>query len=234
MSCARIGLGGILSFIGAVTYDEDEDNGTDSTTEDSDYYYDEDDAYNGIIYAILLFCWGLSTVWTQIEDRGDYLLITYGPCRWLLCGMGKEKVYYRNIRDYQISKSCFYGFGIPCCTSIKLFNTCSCCCGDANASFCGHKTVKLTIRERPQGLHAIDDNEDCCAEKCCLQCCYGDNGDYCGKGCCCQPCCNPCDANFCAMNTIFVSTNDVEGVMQLLNEKAGIDGDGNNVTYATI
>ena len=231
--CARIGLGALGSFAGGVAYcdgDYDTDSDTDS---DSDY---DCENYPGQLlgYAICGILWGIATMWTQIEDRGDYLLLTYGPCRWLLCGMGKEKVYYRNIRDYQISKSCFYGFGLPSCSSIKLFNTCSCCCGD-NGSLCGHKTIKLTIKERPQGLNAIDDS-DCCCESCCLRLFYGDNGHYIGKGCCCQPVCNPCDANCCAMNTIFLSTNDVNGVLQLLTQKAdgAADGNANDGTYAVI
>mmetsp|Transcript_13839 Transcript_13839/g.21691 ORF Transcript_13839/g.21691 Transcript_13839/m.21691 type:complete len:265 (+) Transcript_13839:20-814(+) len=229
------GIAGIISFASSIVYtvgiaDDDFDSDTSSYSYSSEesYSYTNNDS---LIQAVLFICWGIATMWVQMEDRGDFVLLTYGPCRWLLCGMGKEKIYYRQIRDYQISKSCFYGFGIPCCTSIKLFNTCSCCCGDGGVC-CGHKTVKLTIKERPQGEHAIDEDSDCCAERCCLRCCCGENGEYCGKGCCCQPICNPCDANFCMMNTIFVSTNDPDGFMRLLQEKVGEDRDG--TTFVTI
>ena len=110
-----------------------------------------------MIYGIILICWGISTIYVNIEDRGDHLLLTYGPFRWCLCGMGKEKVPYKNIKDFQITRTCFYGLGIGTggiCggSSIKLFNTCSCCCDGAKC--CGHKTVRLTINERPQGLNA--------------------------------------------------------------------------------
>ena len=63
------------------------------------------------------------------------------------------------------------------------------------------------------------DDMDCCLEKCCLNSFYGENGKYIGKGCCFQPCCNPCNANCCMMNTIYVSTNDPRGLMNLLNTR---------------
>lgn len=170
-----------------------------------------------IIYAVLLICWAFATLWTEIEDRGDHLLLTYGPCRFFLCGMGKEKIPYDLIMDFEISQTCSYGFGINCNT-VKLFNTCSCC--SADAKLCGHKTVRITIKERPQAMDAIDDN-DCCLERCFLHCCCGERGKYIGKGCCCQPCFNPCNANCCMMNTIFVSTNDAPNLLRLLEEKTG-------------
>eukprot|EP01084_Bolivina_argentea_P004346 8270_1 len=144
--------------------------------------------------------------------------------------MGKEKIRYRDIHHVSVSRSCFYGFGIPCCTSIKLFNTCSCCCGDG-AECCRHQTIKLTIKERPQGEGATDE-DNCFCEQCCLQCCCGDRGEYLGKGACFECCCNPCDANFCIMNTVFVSTNDADGVLQLLNDKRQNRNDGDAATYA--
>ena len=54
---------------------------------------------------------GLGFLWIEISDKGDYLLVTTGPCRWFLCGWGKEKVKYSEIRDYGITKSCW--FGVP-------------------------------------------------------------------------------------------------------------------------
>ena len=192
---------------------------------------------NNIIYAILLLSWAFATIWTQIEDREDHLLITYGPWRFFLCGMGKEKIPYDIITDFEITQTCSYGFGIPNCSTIKLFNTCSCCCGrnhtgGGNPSFCGQKTIRITIKERPQGQDAIDDN-DCCLERCCLASFCGNRGKYIGKGCCCQPLCNPCNANCCMMNTIFVSTNDPQGLFRLLNEKTGRNNDGSGqVTIA--
>eukprot|EP01083_Nonionella_stella_P086915 241640_1 len=180
-----------------------------------------------LIYCILLICWGLATVWVQIEDRGEHLLIQYGPCRWMLCGMGKEKIPYDRIRDFEETQTCAYGFGINC-NAIKLFNTCSCCCGDMGRC-CGHSVIRITVQERPQGFGAVDAN-DCCWERCFLNCCCGDRGKYIGKGCCCQPCCNPCNANCCMLNTIFVSTNDPEGLMQLLREKTGRGDVSDHVT----
>eukprot|EP00483_Globobulimina_turgida_P002381 UN02383 len=120
----------------------------------SDVYVD-----TNILYCIILLCWGLATIWTQIEDCGDHLLITYGPCRWMLCGMGKEKIPYNLIRDFQVTQTCYYGFGLNCNT-VKLFNTCSCCCGEMGKC-CGHNVVRITISERIQGQGAVDDT-DCC------------------------------------------------------------------------
>eukprot|EP00483_Globobulimina_turgida_P002202 UN02204 len=146
-------------------------------------------------------------LWIQVEDRGDHLLLTTGPCRWAVCGCGKEKIPYRNIRDFGVTQTCFYGRGIHHCSSVKLFNQCSCCCGDNRARCCGHKTIRLTINERPQGLGAKDPG-DCCWEKCCLSCFCGENGSWIGRGCCFQSCFNPCNADCCAMNTVFISNHD--------------------------
>lgn len=168
---------------------------------------------NGIASIVI----ALATMWITVEDRGEHLLVAWGPCRCFLCGMGKEKIKYSNIRSYQISKTCFFGMGLL--GAVKLFNTCSCCCGDM-ASLCGQQTIQLTINERPQALDA-DDVENWCCENCCIRCCCGERGYWCGKGCCFQPCCNPCDVNCCAMSTIFISTNDPNGLMQLLDQKVG-------------
>ena len=178
---------------------------------------------NSLIYGILLICWALATIWTQIEDRGDHLLLTYGPWRWCLCGMGKEKIPYDLITDFEITKTCSYGFGINCNT-VKLFNTCSCFCGPS-AKCCKQNTVRITFKERPQALGAMDD-DDCFCERCCFNCFCGEKGRYIGKGCCFQPFCNPCNANCCMMNTIFVSTNDAQNLMALLAEKTGRNNDG--------
>ena len=183
-------------------------------------YYSMD---GNAIFGILLILWGISTIWVNVEDRGDHLLIRYGPCRWMLCGMGKEKIPYRSIKDYEVTQTCFYGWGIGpggICngSSVKLFNTCSCCYG-YNGKCCKHKTIRLTIKERPQAQNALDENgNDCCCEKCFFKACCGENGRYIGKGCCFQPCCNPCNANCCMVNTVFISTNDEDGLIALLNE----------------
>merc|ERR1712013_291865 len=172
---------------------------------------------NDIVGAVIILIWAAASAWTQVEDMDHYLLVTYGPVRWLLCGMGKEKVLYSRITDFSLTQTCTYGVGCNCAyPTIKLFNTCSCCCG--GASLCGQKTVQIGIRERPHGGGAGDDG-DCCLEACCLANCYGENGKYIGKGCCCQPICNPCNANCCMVNTLFVSTNDPEGLLRLLEEK---------------
>eukprot|EP00483_Globobulimina_turgida_P010025 UN10044 len=172
----------------------------------------------GIVFSII----ALGMIWIQVEDRGDHLLLTTGPCRWALCGCGKEKIPYSNIRDYGVTQTCFYGHGVHC-SAVKLFNQCSCCCGDNISRCCGHKTIRLTINERAQGLGAKD-TTDCCCESMCLSCFCGENGHWIGKGCCFQPCCNPCNANCCAMNTVFISTNDPNGFMGLLNQKVQSNG----------
>eukprot|EP00483_Globobulimina_turgida_P009162 UN09181 len=179
--CIIGGLGAFLGGIGSVL---------------AGVYDETSNIFTGIIWITI----GLAMLWIQVEDRGEYLLLTTGPCRWALCGCGKEKFYYRNIRDYAVTQTCFYGFGIHSCSSVKLFNNCSCCCG--GGSCCGHKTVRLTINERPQGLGAKDSG-DCCWESCCLSCFCGERRHYIGKGCCFQSLCNPCNANCCAINTVF-------------------------------
>ena len=211
---ARSGIGEITSF---VFYALDPFDTADDAADTNTSY----NSSNGnIVGGIIFLFWVFATFWIQVEDRGDHLLLTFGPCRWCLCGTGKEKIPYKNIRDYQISKSCFYGFGLPCCTSIKLFNSCSIGCCGKSGRCCAHKTVKLTIKERVQADEA-EEGTDCCCEKLCFRCCCGERGRYIGKGCCFQPCCNPCDANCCMVNTLFISTNDPEGLMKLLDSKVG-------------
>eukprot|EP01084_Bolivina_argentea_P161746 281539_1 len=147
-------------------------------------------------------------MWVQVEDKGDYLLVTYGPLRWALCGMGKEKFRYEDIKDHAITNSCAYGHGIAGCTALKLFSSCSCCCG--------HKIVRLSINERYQGEKA-GDNSDCCLESCCLKCCCG-QAQFWGSGACCV-CFNPCRNNCCLVNTVHISTNDADGLLKLLDTK---------------
>jgi len=168
---------------------------------------------NGVT-AILI---ALATMWITVEDRGQFLLVQWGPCRCFLCGQGKEKILYKNIRSYQLSKTCWFGMGLF--GAIKLFNTCSCCCGDMGSLF-GQHTIALTINERAQALGA-DDVENWWCENCCIRTCCGESGYWCGRGCCFQPCCNPCDANCCVVNTVYISTNDPNGLMQLLDQKTG-------------
>lgn len=170
---------------------------------------------------VLISC---AQIWTQVEDKGDYLLVTYGPCRWILCGMGKEKIYYDNIHKYTETRSCMYGAGIPHCSGVKLFNTCSCCCRGIRC--CGHKIIRLTIDERMQAFDAFDMHYDCCWESLCFNTLCGKHAEYVGKGCCCQKCFNPCNNNCCAMNQVYISTNDMEGLMRLLDAKCS---DGSTV-----
>lgn len=195
-----------------------------------EYEVDLDNSNQILGYGIVLGFIGLGALYIYVRDGGDHLILETGPCRWMLCGYGVEKIKYEDIYHYSVSRSCFYGFGLPCYTSVKLFNSCSCCCGEM-ASACGHSTVKLTIKERPQAEGAIDE-DTCCLEKCCLNCFCGENGEWLGKGCCCQPCINPCNSNFCIMNTVFVSTNDPDGFVRLLHEKSA--GGGNAAEYAEI
>jgi len=207
--------------------DSDLDSDSDSDGALGGYAYGIGDC---IGYGIGLFLCGMATMFIYVRDGGDHLILETGPCRWMICGFGVEKIKYEDIYHYSVSRSCFYGFGLPCYTSVKLFNSCSCCCGEM-ASACGHSTVKLTIKERPQAEGAIDE-DTCCLEKCCLNCFCGENGEWLGKGCCCQPCINPCNSNFCIMNTVFVSTNDPDGFVRLLHEKSA--GGGNAAEYAEI
>jgi len=221
--------GGIAMVIFVANGDLDSDSDTDSDSDDGTGGYSTaiGDLWG---YGIALLMVGLATMYIHVRDGGDHLVLETGPCRWLICGYGVEKVKYVDIYHYSVSRSCFYGFGLPCYTSVKLFNSCSCCCGEMGRC-CGHSTVKLTIRERPQAEGAIDD-DTCCLERCCLKCFCGENGEWIGKGCCCQPCVNPCNSNFCIMNTVFVSTNDPDGFVRLLQEKAA--GGGNAAEYAVI
>ena len=145
--------------------------------------------------------------------------------------MGKEKIKYENIKYYSITKTCAFGFGIICCTGLKLFSICSCCCGQ--------KIIRLSIKERYQGLNAHDP-DDCCLESCCLKTCCGKQAESCGSGGCCQPCCNPCGANCCVFNTVNISTEDPEGLLNLLNQRCvhlrpEIISEGqHNVQYANL
>jgi len=187
---------------------------------------------NGVAYILM----GLAFLWIEVEDKGEYLLVTSGPCRWLYCGWGKEKVKYDEIRDYEITKTCFYALPGECCLGVRLFNNCSClqcgfcACGGVKPEMpggcCTQTTVRLTINERMFGHDAKDDT-DCCLESCCLENCFGAK---CLEPCCCcgprgEGCwfsmCNPCKANCCVFNTMFLSTNDPEGLIQLLNNKTG-------------
>lgn len=206
-------IGGILTLAGAVVGEQ------------------YNNAGNGIAYIIM----GLATMYFQVEDKGDYLLVTSGPMRWGLCGEGKEKIKYADIRDYEVSKTCFFGFGMPCCTSVKLFNSCTCCCnccGGDMGGCCVQRTVRLTIKERMQAQGARDP-DDCCLEALCLENCCGDACLSCGACGCCQSVCNPCGANCCAINTVFISTNDPQGLIELLNAK--VTGNGaQKVQYAEI
>jgi len=116
-----------------------------------------------LINSIISIIMGLALLYFQVEDKGDFLLVTSGPWRWGVCGQGKEKFRYTDIRDYEITKTCFFGFGLPCCTSIKLFNSCTCCfncCGGDMGGCCVQRTVRLTIRERMQAQD-VSDTDDC-------------------------------------------------------------------------
>lgn len=186
---------------------------------------------NGIAYCVI----GLAIMYFQVEDKGDYLLVTSGPMRCGLCGEGKEKIKYSDIRDYEVTKTCFWGFGMPCCTSVKLFNSCTCCCaccGGDMGGCCIQRTIRLSIKERMQAKDARDP-DDCCLEGFCLDNCCGDACLTCGAGACLRSVCNPCGANCCAINTVFISTNDPKGLIDLLNSK--VTGNGaQKVQYAEI
>jgi len=187
---------------------------------------------NSIGQGIGMIITGLGFLYIDVEDKGDYLLVTSGPFRWCLCGWGKEKVKYSEITDFSTAKTCWYS--IPeyaCCTGVRLMNQCSCtqmdCCGSnmlvGGAGCCSQRTVRLTIKERNFGHEAVDGDE-CCLEKCCLERCFGATcsqdcfGGPCGEGCC-FSCCNPCGVNCCSMNTMYISTNDPEGLIDLLKNK---------------
>jgi len=188
---------------------------------------------NAIVNCIVYCLMGLGMLWFQVEDKGDYLLVTSGPCRWMMCGWGKEKVKYSEIRDYETTKTCLFGEpGYPC-TGIRLMNQCSCCqCGFCapSASYlsggcCGQTTIRLAINERHFGTDAHDPERDCCLEGCCLRNCFGAKcgqpclGGVCGEGCIFSMCFNPCGVNCMTMNTMFISTNDPQGLIALLNNK---------------
>jgi len=183
--------------------------------------------YGAAINVILYILWGLGYLWIEVADKGDHLLVASGPCRWAWCGWGKEKVKYSEIRDYEITKTCWLYTPGQCCTGVRIMNQCSCCqcgcCGPAGSMVggcCSQRTVRLTVNERMMGHGAGDDN-DCFLEKCCLANCFGEVCVARGMGLCFQPCCNPCKVNCCAMNTMYVSTNDAEGLVALLNNKTG-------------
>ena len=77
------------------------------------------DNYGAGVNVILYIAWGLSFLWIEVADKGDYLLVTTGPCRWLMCGWGKEKVKYSDVRDFEIVKSCWFMTPGVCCTGVK-------------------------------------------------------------------------------------------------------------------
>ena len=166
--------------------------------------------FASFIEGIFFIAWAFGIMWNQVEDKGDHLLVQYGPCRWTLCGTGKEKIRYRNIKDYGITRSCAYGFGIVCCSGLKLFSICNCCCG--------HKVVRLTINERYQAEDASD-SSDCCLESCCFKCYCGKKAERYGNGGCFRHCFNRCNANCCLINTVYISTNNADELLQLLNQK---------------
>jgi len=183
--------------------------------------------------SVILLVYVFAAMWTNVEDCEDHLLITYGPLRWLLCGFGKEKVRYGDVLSFEVTRTCSYGAACRCdYHNIKLFNTCSCCC--MGGRLCGHTTVQIVVKERPHGEDAVDDT-NCCCENICLKACFGENGKYIGKGCCFQPCCNPCNANCCMMNTIYVSTNEPNKLLQLLRTRTqGGAGGGTEEVQALI
>jgi len=184
---------------------------------------------NLVVYVIS----GLGFLYIEVQDKGDYMLVTTGPIRWFLCGWGKEKVKYSEIVDYAQVKTCWYT--IPesgCCTGVRLLNQCSCfemaCCGPAgtlSGGCCAQRTIRLTIKERMFAQDAAD-GEGCCLEEFCLKKCFGtacaENclGGVCGEGCCFSMC-NPCGVNCCSMNTMYISTNDPEGLLKLIGDKTG-------------
>jgi len=231
----QVGLIGVMLIVGGVAQlgniysnrDLDGDGDADGVTVAS--------IINAAISCIVYVITGLGFLWIEVTDKGDYMLVASGPCRWAMCGWGKEKVKYSEIRDYHVAKTCWYN--VPeysCCTGVRLMNQCSCCqcsfCGPTGSlegGCCGQKTVRLTVNERMFGHEANDDDSDCCLENCCLKNCFGQKcaddcmGGACGEGCCFAMCFNPCGVNCCAMNTMYISTNDPSGLINLLNQKTG-------------
>ena len=75
-----------------------------------------------IAFSVLLIFYVFASMWTEVEDCEDHLLVTYGPLRWLLCGMGKEKVRYKNVVSFEVTKTCSYGAACRCdYHNVKLF-----------------------------------------------------------------------------------------------------------------
>ena len=235
-----------------------------------------------IVMCMIWICLGMGFLWIEISDEGDYLLVRSGPWGWSWMGCGKEKIKYSEIRDYSISRMCWFPGPGQCCSGvtipdlsslplseslsssafvhrvfpltltpfgftivnldhfeqIRLMNQCSLCCQpswcgpagtlnpDARCRCCRQKTIRLTVNER-MFLQDAADSDDCCVEKLCLEhCCGAKCDENCmggprGGGCCFAICCNTCGANLCAMDTMYISTEDPDGLIDLLNRKTG-------------
>ncbi len=74
--------------------------------------------YGSAVNVVMSILWGLGFLWIEVADKGDHLLVTTGPCRWAWCGWGKEKVKYSEIRDYEVTKSCWFMSPGLCCSGV--------------------------------------------------------------------------------------------------------------------
>merc|ERR1712228_37594 len=102
---------GVLALIASIAYVVFGITVITFAADDFDWSY-------GFIYGLFCLQLGLATLYIHVRDAGDHLVHETGPCRWMLCGFGVEKVRYEDVYHYSVSRSCFYGFGLPCCTSI--------------------------------------------------------------------------------------------------------------------
>lgn len=168
-----------------------------------------------LFYGIFFLFIGLGQLYIEVEDDGDCLLVNYGPFRHCLCGFGKSKIRYRDIKDYEISRSCAYGVGVI--FGSKLFSSCSI----GLPCFFKHEIIRITVKERYVGHDVLDVN-DCCLEYCCMRCCcdgnINGNAEHCGNGFICQ-CCNGCKANCLRYNTFYISTNKSQEFINNLRSK---------------
>merc|ERR1712242_594725 len=105
---------GILAILNFVAYIVLEVNGNDAGDRLKYSQYDIGNAIAAIFVA-------LATMWITVEDRGEHLLVAWGPCRCFLCGSGKEKIKYSDIRTYQLTKTCWFGAGLI--GAVKLYVT---------------------------------------------------------------------------------------------------------------
>ena len=68
------------------------------------------------------FCLGMGFLWIEISDEGGYLLVRSGPWGWSWMGCGKEKIKYSEIRDYSISRMCWFPGPGQCCSGVTIID----------------------------------------------------------------------------------------------------------------